>query len=76
MTNLTITIDEQVLKEARMRALEEGVSINALLREYLEQYTGVNEHYQQVTQEVLNIAQQSTAGSNGKRWTRDELYER
>jgi predicted HicB family RNase H-like nuclease len=39
MTNLTISIDGQILKKARMRALEEGISINALLREYLEKYT-------------------------------------
>ncbi len=76
MTNLTITIDELVLKKARMRALEDGVSINALLREYLEKYTGANKHYQQVTQEILKIAKESTAASNGKRWSRDELYER
>ena len=76
MTNLTITIDEQVLKEARMRALEDGVSINALLREYLEKYTGANRQYQQVTQEILKIAKGSTAASGGKRWPREELYER
>ena len=76
MTNLTITIDEQVLKKARMRALEDGVSINALLREYLEKYTGANRQYQQVTQEILKIAQDSTAASGGNRWSRDELYER
>ncbi|WP_428353145.1 DUF6364 family protein [Methyloprofundus sp.] len=76
MTNLTITIDEQVLKKARMRALEDGVSINALLREYLEKYTGANKQYQQVTQEILKIAKGSTATSGGKRWSRDELYER
>lgn len=76
MTNLTITIDEQVLKKARMQALEDGVSINALLREYLEKYTGANKQYQQVTQEILKIAKDSTAASGGNRWSRDELYER
>lgn len=30
MTNLTITVDEQTLKRARMRALEEGTSVNAV----------------------------------------------
>ncbi len=30
MANLTITVDEQTLKKARMRALEEGTSVNAL----------------------------------------------
>ncbi len=76
MTNLTITIDEQVLKKARMRALEEGISINALLREYLEKYTGVNKQYQQATQEILKIARASKAASDGNIWSRDELYER
>ena len=76
MTNLTITIDEKVLKKARMRALEEGVSVNALLREYLEKYTGSNKQYQQATQEILNIAKNASATSGGSRWTRDELYER
>ena len=76
MTNLTITIDEQVLKKARMQALEDGVSINALLREYLEKYTGANTQYQKVTQEILKIAKDSTAASGGKCWSREELYER
>ncbi len=41
MTNLTITVDEQTLKKARIRALEEGTSVNAILRDYLETYAGV-----------------------------------
>jgi hypothetical protein len=40
MTNLTITVDEGTLKRARMRALEEDTSVNAVLREYLEEYAG------------------------------------
>lgn len=76
MTNLTISIDEKVLKEARMRALDEGVSVNALLCEYLEKYTGLDQQYRQVTNELLNIAKQSTAKSGKKRWSREDLYER
>jgi len=40
MANLAITIDDALLKRARMRALEQGTSVNALLREYLEAYAG------------------------------------
>ena len=43
MANLTITIDERLLKRARMRALEDGTSVNALLRAYLERYAGSGE---------------------------------
>ncbi|MBM3686893.1 MAG: hypothetical protein FJW85_07835 [Actinobacteria bacterium] len=38
MTNLTITVDEETLRRARIRALEEGSSVNAVLREYLSRY--------------------------------------
>ena len=76
MTNLTITIDEKVLKKARMRALDEGVSVNALLREYLEKYTGLSQEYQQITDELLKIAKSSKAKSGGKNWSREDLYER
>ncbi len=38
MPNLTITVDEKILKKARIKALEEGTSVNALLRSFLERY--------------------------------------
>lgn len=41
MSNLTISVDDQVLKRARIRALEQGSSVNAVLRELLEAYAGV-----------------------------------
>lgn len=41
MANLTITVDDQLLKQACMRAVEDGTSVNALLRTYLERYAGV-----------------------------------
>jgi predicted HicB family RNase H-like nuclease len=37
VANLTLTIDDEVLKKARIHALERGTSVNALVREYLEQ---------------------------------------
>lgn len=43
MANLTITVDDRLLKQARMRALEDGTSVNALLRSYLERYAGVGD---------------------------------
>jgi hypothetical protein len=33
MVTLTIAVDEQMLKKARIRALEEGTSVNAVLRD-------------------------------------------
>ena len=40
MANPTIAVDDGTLKKARMRALGEDTSVNAVLREYLEEYAG------------------------------------
>lgn len=75
MTNLTLTIDDDVLKKARMRAAAEGTSVNAIVRDQLETYAGVREDRRRAVQAILDIARTSEAGSGGRRWSRDELYE-
>ena len=40
MTNLTLSIDESLIKQARIRAIEEGTSLSAKVREFLAQYVG------------------------------------
>lgn len=74
MTNLTLTIDDDILRKARMRAAAEGTSVNAVVRERLETYAGVREDRRRAVEEILDIARTSQAGSGGRRWSRDELY--
>lgn len=38
MTNLTIALDEDIIKRARIRAIGEGTSVSAQLRDYLVRY--------------------------------------
>ena len=38
MANLTIAVDDDVLRRARVRAAEQGTSVNAVLREELVRY--------------------------------------
>jgi len=40
VANLTIAVDDDLLRRARLRALEAGTSVNALLRSYLESFVG------------------------------------
>lgn len=77
MTNLTITIDGRLLKQARMRALEDGTSVNALLRRYLERYAGVGDS-EAALSGFARLARRSpaTSGPGGRTWTRDELHDR
>ncbi|HEX3036627.1 MAG TPA: ribbon-helix-helix protein, CopG family [Thermodesulfobacteriota bacterium] len=76
MANLTITIDDEVLKRARLKALEQGTSVNAVLREYLEAYAGVRQRQEEAIENLLRLSHGSRSKRGGKRWTRDELHER
>ncbi len=77
MTNLTITVDEQVLKKARIRALKEDTSVNAVLRDYLEDYADANSELRLAVERVLAASRESKSGSGpgGRAWKREDLYE-
>lgn len=78
MTNLTVKVDEETLKRARIRALEQGTSVNALIRTFLEDYTGERERRREAADDFLGLTEEHEAGSGpgGRSWSRDELYER
>lgn len=75
-SNLTITVDDEALKRARIRALEQGTSVNAILREFLEAFAGTRKDHGDAAERIIALAR-ATAGRRGTaRWTRDELHER
>lgn len=77
MANLTLSVDDDVLRRARIRALEEGTSVNALVRDYLVRLAH-DASQRTALEEFLAIAEASHAssGPEGRQWTRDELYDR
>lgn len=76
MSNLTITVDDEALRRARLKALEQGTSVNALLREYLEAYAGCKASHIQAMQALLELSRSAHSRAGDRRWTRDELHER
>jgi plasmid stability protein len=76
MSNLTITVDEETLKKARIRAVTEGTSVNEVLRNFLESYAGFDAEQQAAVEDLLQLSREAKSRHVGKRWTRDELYER
>ena len=74
--NLTITVDTDLLKRARIRALQEDTSVNAVLRQFLEAYAGVGERRRDAVADLLALSDAATSRRGSERWTRDELYER
>ena len=72
--NITLSIDEQVVAEARRIASVRGTSLNQLVRDYLEDLTRHNDMHS-VLDELDAMWSESTGRSQGP-WTREELYER
>lgn len=77
MANLTVTIDDDLLKRARLRAIEQGTSVNAVVREHLEAYAG-RDAAREAMSRFVELAANASSGSGpgGRRWTRDELHDR
>jgi hypothetical protein len=74
MANLTITVDEELLKQARLRALREGTSVNRLLRERLESYVKDDRRRRRAIQELLRLSRAARSGSEGRKLRGEDVY--
>lgn len=72
--NLTLSLDERLLAEARKVAAAMGKSLNQLIREYLEQLATRSP----VEDEIAELRQLSERGGNSRGWKfdRDEIHGR
>jgi predicted transcriptional regulator len=77
MTNVTIKVDDDLLRRARGKAAERGTSLSAVVEELLEQYAGSSDAATAIG-DFIALADRAGAaiGSGGITWTRDELHDR
>ncbi len=91
MSNLTVSVDEALIKRARIRAIQQGTSLSAKVREFLQQYAddsddGLKKQREQATATLMQAMQAATLqtqasplpatpGKAQKRSLRDELYQ-
>lgn len=76
MANVTLAIDDDILRRARIRALEQGTSVNALIREYLAAFAGAADERRRAVQDLLTLSRTARSGSGGRKWPRDEVHDR
>jgi len=79
MSNLTIAVDDNIFKQARVRAIQQGTSVSAKVREFLTSYAqGTSAPNPQLAagQALIATARSSKANSEGATWTRDDAYDR
>lgn len=73
--NLTLSIDDRLLKEAREVARSMGKSVNQLVREYLEQLASKDDPERDI-EELRRLSSRSQGRSRGWKFDRDEIHER
>ncbi|MFN0072454.1 MAG: DUF6364 family protein [Chloroflexota bacterium] len=73
MTNLTLSVDERTLSEARRVAESMGKSLNQVVRDYLEHLAGGRD----LDRDLEDFRRLSGQGdSQGWKFNRDEIHER
>jgi hypothetical protein len=73
-TNITLAVDEKMVERARQVARQQGTSLNALIREYIERLAGERSGAQ-VVADLKRMWKQGGGRSGGRKFKRDELYE-
>jgi plasmid stability protein len=76
MTNLTIAVDESIVRKARVRAINEGTSVSARIREFLADYAMGNDRQLVAGEAFIAAARRSKANSEGVTWSRDDAHDR
>ena len=75
--NITMAIDEDLLKKARKVAIDKNTTLTGLIRNYLMSITEKEENRKkQIVLELESLFSVSRAKMGKKTWTRGELHER
>ena len=73
--NLTLSVDDEILRQARRRAEALGKSVNQLVREYLDRLAGRSD-LQALADEYRELSKHPQGDSKGWKFNREEIHER
>ena len=73
--NITLAIDDDLVKAAREVAAAMGKSLNQVIREYLEHLTD-RDRVERDMRELERLSREGGGNSKGQRWTREDIYDR
>jgi len=73
--NITLSVDERLVRRARKKADAMGKSLNQLVRDYLERLAGSDDAERDVA-ELRQLSRGSPGHARRWRFDRDELHER
>jgi len=76
MKNVTLALHETTLREARRIAAERSTSLNAMIREFLEELTRRESRAVEARRRIVELCRESRAEVGSRAWNRDDLHGR
>lgn len=74
--NLTVSLDKEIIRKAKILAATRGASISHLLASYIERMTEEEESYERAQRRALALLEQGFHLGGKVKATRDEWHER
>ena len=75
--NITLRMDEQLLKQVKHIAVEKDMSVSAWITQVVEKEAKRDVRYDAAATEIMRLMEKAEDyGDGGKTYTRDEMHER
>jgi plasmid stability protein len=76
MKNITVSVDEEVYRRARIRAAELDTSVSAVVRESLIKFAATESEFERLKRQEQELRQRIRGPSAGDRLSRDAIHDR
>jgi plasmid stability protein len=76
MKNITVTVPDDVYRNARIRAAERGTSVSSLVGEYLRSLSGREAEFSRLEAQQKQVQREIQRFRAGDRLDRDQLHDR
>jgi hypothetical protein len=76
MKNITVSVDDEICRRARIKAAEQDTSVSALVKLFLTELASSESDYERLKREEKELRARIHGFSPGDRMSRDEAHER
>jgi predicted CopG family antitoxin len=76
MKNITVSVDDETYRRARIKAAEQDTSVSAVVKRLLGQYVAEESAFERMAREEREARKEIRNFSAADTLTRDELYSR
>ena len=75
MKNVTIALEESLLREARRIAADRSTTLNAMIRGFLEEVARHESRAVKARRRIVELCRETQAEVGPRTWARDEVHE-